>query len=194
MPIRRSNKYYRSREYLTVKEVGKLLEAAKVYGRYPVRNYALVLFVFRHGLRASEACELKWDAISFDEQEVYIQRKKNSDDGVHPLARDEIEALQALRDLKIKSPYVFASERSDRLQVDGFRRLLTRLTGVAGLTIKVHPHQLRHACGYYLVNAGYSTRFIQDYLGHRDIRHTERYTKLNPKRFSSIDWNRTNVF
>ena len=65
MPIRRKNEHYRSREYLTVREVNSILRAAKVYGRHRKRNYALVLLIFRHGLRVSEACDLRWDAISF---------------------------------------------------------------------------------------------------------------------------------
>lgn len=64
MLVRRKNTDYRSREYLTVREVNSILRAAKLYGRHKVRNYALILLIFRHGLRVSEACELRWDAIS----------------------------------------------------------------------------------------------------------------------------------
>ncbi|MEM7581565.1 MAG: tyrosine-type recombinase/integrase, partial [Cyanobacteria bacterium P01_A01_bin.80] len=59
------NKEYRSREYLTPLEIRSLLKAAQNYGRNRVRNYALVLLMFRHGLRLSEAINLRWDAISF---------------------------------------------------------------------------------------------------------------------------------
>jgi integrase len=189
MPIRRKNEHYRSREYLTVREVNSILRAAKVYGRYIVRNYALVLLIFRHGLRVSEACDLRWDAISFLDEEIFITRKKGSDSGVHPLPLDEIEALQQLKGLNVGSNYVFIGERGEKLTSAAVQRLLTRLGEVAELNIKIHPHQLRHACGYYLVNEGHSTRFIQEFLGHRDIRHTEKYTKVNSKRFSGIKWN-----
>ncbi|TWH61603.1 tyrosine-type recombinase/integrase [Dulcicalothrix desertica] len=190
MLVRRKNKDYRSREHLTVGEVNQLLEIAKVYGRHKVRNYALVLLMFRHGLRVSEACELRWDAISLIDGEIFITRKKGSESGTHPLPEDEIEALGRLRSSNPNNDYVFVGERGEVLTPAAVQRLLSRLGKLAGLTIKVHPHQLRHACGYYLVNAGYSTRTIQDFLGHRDIRHTERYTKLNSKRFSNIDWNK----
>ncbi|WP_414589551.1 tyrosine-type recombinase/integrase [Scytonema sp. PCC 10023] len=189
-PVRRKNKDYRSREYLTAGEINRLLLTAKVYGRYRERNEALVLMMFRHALRVTEACEMRWDAISLLDKEIFITRKKGSDNGVHPLPIDEVEALTKLRQLNPKNPYVFVGERGEPLTPAAVQRLLTRLGAAAGLNIKVHPHQLRHACGYYLVNAGYSTRFIQDFLGHRDIRHTERYTKLNSRRFVTIDWNR----
>lgn len=189
---RRTNKDYRSREYLTAGEVSRLLKAAQSYGRYPDRNYALVLLAFRHGLRVSEICELKWDAISLPDKEIFITRKKGSDDGVHPLPTDEIEALSKIRECRLtENPYVFVGERGEPLTPSAIQRLLTRLAAIAKLDIKLHPHQLRHSCGYFLINAGYSTRFVQDFMGHRDIRHTERYTKLNARRFNTIDWNRT---
>ena len=53
----------------------------------------------------------------------------------------------------------------------------------AGITFPVHPHQLRHACGFYLANAGHDTRAIQQYLGHKNIQHSVRYTELAPTRF-----------
>ena len=66
---------------------------------------------------------------------------------------------------------------------EGFARLLHRAAKAAGLTIKVHPHMLRHACGYALANAGHDTRALQAYLGHKNIQHTVRYTELAPGRF-----------
>jgi site-specific recombinase XerD len=57
----------------------------------------------------------------------------------------------------------------------------------AGLSeLNVHPHMLRHACGYDLANRGADTRLIQDYLGHQNIQHTVRYTELSPTRFANL--------
>ena len=67
--------------------------------------------------------------------------------------------------------------------------MLQRAAKAAGLTIKVHPHMLRHACGYKLANDGRDTRSIQSYLGHKNIQHTVRYTELAPGRFK--DFGRT---
>jgi integrase len=47
----------------------------------------------------------------------------------------------------------------------------------------VHPHTLRHSCGYYLANRGTDLRTMQDYLGHRDPRHTVHYTRVAGRRF-----------
>src|SRR2546430_444075 len=56
----------------------------------------------------------------------------------------------------------------------------------AGLPIDAHPHILRHACGVALADQGADTRLIQDYLGHRNIQHTVRYTATNPARFERL--------
>jgi len=142
MLVRRKNKDYRSREYLTAGEVSRLLLAAKNYGRYPDRNYALVLLTFRHGLRVSEICELRWDAISLFDKEIYITRKKGSDDGTHPLPTDEIEALSKLKEHRLtENLHVFVGERGEPLTPSAVQRLLTRLGAVAKLDIKLHPHQ-----------------------------------------------------
>jgi type 1 fimbriae regulatory protein FimB/type 1 fimbriae regulatory protein FimE len=57
---------------------------------------------------------------------------------------------------------------------------------MASLGIKVHPHMLRQATGFDLANRGTDTRTLQDYLGHRNIQHTVRYTELAPHRFKDL--------
>jgi integrase len=56
----------------------------------------------------------------------------------------------------------------------------------AGLSVEAHPHMLRHACGFALADQGADTRLIQDYLGHRNIQHTVKYTATNPARFERL--------
>jgi site-specific recombinase XerD len=69
------------------------------------------------------------------------------------------------------------------MTVSNFQKLVTMACEVAGLKIKVHPHMLRHACGYKLANEGHDTRGLQAYLGHKNIQHTVRYSELAPTRF-----------
>jgi type 1 fimbriae regulatory protein FimB/type 1 fimbriae regulatory protein FimE len=64
--------------------------------------------------------------------------------------------------------------------------LIKRVGERAGFPFKVHAHMLRHACGYALTNAGHDTRAIQDWLGHRAIQHTARYTELSQERFKDF--------
>jgi type 1 fimbriae regulatory protein FimB/type 1 fimbriae regulatory protein FimE len=64
--------------------------------------------------------------------------------------------------------------------------IVLRAGKVAGLPFPIHPHMLRHACGFYLANKGIDTRAIQQYLGHCNIQHTVRYTALTPHRFTQF--------
>ena len=81
---------------------------------------------------------------------------------------------------------MFVSERGSPFTTEGFARLLQRAAVEAKLALKVHPHMLRHACGYALANKGHDTRALQAYLGHRNIQHTVRYTELSPARFKDF--------
>ncbi len=67
-----------------------------------------------------------------------------------------------------------------------FAALATQTPINAGLALSVHPHMLRHACGFYLASSGHDTRAIQAYLGHKNIQHTIRYTELSPDRFKNF--------
>ena len=69
---------------------------------------------------------------------------------------------------------------------DPFNWLVKRAGQRASLAFQAHAHMLRHACGYALANAGHDTRALQDYLGHKNIQHTVRYTELAPTRFKDF--------
>lgn len=179
------NRKVAKRSFLSANEVTQLLVAAKK-SRYSTRDRALILLTFRHGLRASEAVSLQWSQIDLKAARFQVNRLKGSDDSVQPLEADEIRLLQAL---KVKSPdnaFVFVSERGCVMTPDNFLKIMAKLGKEAGFTFKCHPHQLRHGAGYQLVNAGVSTRTIQAYLGHKNIKHTEIYTKLNATAFKDF--------
>ncbi len=78
------------------------------------------------------------------------------------------------------------SERDAPMTAVAFRRMLTRLGEGARMPFGIHPHMLRHACGFKLANQGVDTRSLQHYLGHKNIQHTVRYTELSPERFKDF--------
>jgi integrase len=141
---------------------------------------------YRHGLRASEVCTLRGDAIDLDHGKIHVNRAKNGAPSVHPLSGIELRALRRLKREAPLSPFVFVSERGAPFTVGGFRRMVGRLGAKAGFTFQVHPHMLRHACGYKLANDGVDTRSLQHYLGHKQIQHTVRYSELAPDRFKGF--------
>lgn len=162
-----------------------LLAAAK-NSRYSTRDRALILLTFRHGLRASEAVSLQWSQIDLKAARIQVNRLKGSEDSVQPLEADEIRLLQALKKNSPDNAFVFVSERGCVMTADNFLKVMAKLGRAVGFTFKCHPHQLRHGAGYQLVNAGVSTRTIQAYLGHKNIKHTEMYTKLNATAFKDF--------
>ena len=80
----------------------------------------------------------------------------------------------------------FVSEQRKPLHRSTVNFALKAYSEVAALPFSAHPHMLRHACGFALADQGADTRLIQDYLGHRNIQHTVRYTAANPTRFEKL--------
>jgi type 1 fimbriae regulatory protein FimE len=185
-PRRKSNRATRSREHLTPLEVGQLINAAKASGRHQSRDRVLIVLMYRHGLRVSEAISLRWDQVDFKAGLLHVNRLKNGVPSTHPLHGPELRQLRELRRDYPEGPYLFVSERGGPMTASNVRKLMARAGVAAGLPFPVHPHMLRHACGFKLANEGHDTRALQHYLGHRNIQHTVRYTELTPDRFKTF--------
>jgi type 1 fimbriae regulatory protein FimB/type 1 fimbriae regulatory protein FimE len=182
-PRRVPNAELRTREYLTEAEIERLMKAAKA-NRHGHRDATMILIAFRHGLRAAELVDLRWDQVDLDRNAcLHVRRVKNGMPSVHPLQGDEMRALRAL---KRESTFVFVSERGTPFTRAGFAKMVARLGQEAKFKFGLHPHMLRHACGYALANRGHDTRALQAYLGHKSIQHTVRYTELSPTRFKDF--------
>lgn len=184
-PGRGKNSDLRSREYLLPDEVSALAKHAGKVGRHPVRDRTIILAMYRHGLRVSELIDLKWSQVDFRHAELHVKRKKNGTPSVQPIKGDELRLLRRLK-RDYQSKFVFVSERGTPLSRSAVEAIVKRAGKLAEVALAVHPHMLRHACGYYLANKGVDTRTIQAYLGHRSIQHTVRYTELAPGRFSEL--------
>jgi integrase len=184
-PKRVPNAELRTREYLDEFEVGRLIKAAKA-NRNGLRDSTMILIAFRHGLRAAELVDLRWDQVDLGRNAVlHVRRVKNGLPTTHPLQGDEMRALRELK-RSADSPFVFVSERGAPFTRAGFAKMVARLGQGAKFKFGVHPHMLRHACGYALANRGHDTRALQAYLGHKNIQHTVRYTELSPTRFKDF--------
>jgi integrase len=109
-PTRRPNAELRTREHLTPSEVETLIEAAKA-NRRGHRDATMILLAFRHGLRAAELCDLRWDQVDFNAAVLHVRRVKNGTPSTHPLLGDEMRALRRLQRESSASPFIFVSER-----------------------------------------------------------------------------------
>jgi len=166
------------------REIEKLIAAARG-NRWGQRDATMILIAFRHGLRASELCELQWSDVAVENGSRHLRRSKGGAASTHSLLGDELRALRALK-REANSPFIFVSERGAPFSVSGLAKLIERAGIEAKMPFKVHPHMLRHACGYALANRGTDTRTLQAYLGHRSIQSTVRYTELAPGRFKNL--------
>lgn len=179
----------REKDFLTESEIRRFFDAARD-GRHGIRDYLLMLMAFRHGLRVSELIDIRMKDLDLGTARIFIRRKKGSLSTHQPIEGDELRALKAwLRERENlrsgNSSYLFLSERGPftRQAINYLAREIGRR---AKLALQVHPHILRHSCGYYLANKGFDTRLIQDYLGHKNIMHTVRYTRTNAARFEGL--------
>ena len=185
-PKRLPNAELRTREHLTPHEIERLTKASHK-NRWGHRNSTMILVAYRHGLRAAELVDLRWDQVDFRTANLHVRRVKAGTPSTHPILGDELRALRKLqRDQDPKSPYVFTSERGTPFTTAGFAVMIERAGEAAKLGFKAHPHMLRHACGFALANKGHDTRALQAYLGHKNIQHTVRYTELSPTQFKNF--------
>ena len=182
----------RARKHLKAHEIDRLLAAAKdeQVTRNPIRNYAMVLLTFRHGLRVSELCGLKVSDVDFQEGKegtITIRRLKHGVSGIHPLFKGEAKALKAWLAIRADkdSSALFTSEQDKPFTRAAINLLLDRIAKAAGLK-NVNPHALRHAAGYHAVNTGTDIRVIQRYLGHKSIASTVIYTEVDHAQFSKL--------
>ena len=177
------------RKHLVAAEVEKLLAATKGT-RHAARDRCLLLLMFRHGLRVSEACGLQLSQVDIESRVLHVERLKDGLSTTHPLRGDEIRAIKAwLADRARMQPNTtafFLSERRGPLSRKTAWVMIRDYGRRVGLPVEAHPHMLRHACGFALADQGADTRLIQDYLGHRNIQHTVRYTATNPARFERL--------
>jgi integrase len=171
------NANYRTREYLTEREGERLMKAAGD-NRHGHRDATMILLAFRHGLRASELCLLRWEQVDLAHGRLHVSSVKNGMPSVHPLTGTELRALRRLQREQEPGRYLFMSERGPPMSAVGFRRMMGRLGKAAKMPFPVHPHMLRHACGFKLANDGQDTRALQHHLGHKHPAHGPIYRAL----------------
>lgn len=179
------------RKFLSQVEIENLI-AATAIGKNNCRDKCMLLMCFIHGLRVSELINLRINDIELQTNRMQVCRLKNGFSVQHPLQPREIEAIHEW--LKVRSQYLdadtewlFLSRHGGQLSRQQLYRLIRKYGETGGINIKVHPHMLRHACGYALADKGLDTRLIQDYLGHRNIQNTVIYTASNVERFRAVN-------
>jgi len=176
----------KAKNFITINEL-KLLHKGAGKTRHPVRNQAMILTMFWHGLRVTELCQLKDSYLDVNAGRLYVSRIKNSLSTTHPVRPEVLRTIKRYRKFRGDSfQPLFLTERGDQFTRSPINYILKQSAKLGGLPFSVNPHMLRHGCGFALADMGHDTRLIQGYLGHKDIKNTVIYTRTTAKRFESI--------
>jgi type 1 fimbriae regulatory protein FimB len=167
---------------LTPRDMDKILAAVRKYrfkrrpARHPERDQCLLSLMYCHGLRVSEARDMKISDVDVDQKQLKVNRKKNGIDGTYPLHRREWKLMEDwLRIRMTKAPGVdalFVSQKNAKLSYPMVWILVKRYAEAAGLQscetdakgrnrFKVHCHTLRHSAGNKTINRGVDMRQVQ---------------------------------
>jgi type 1 fimbriae regulatory protein FimE len=185
-PAKTKNIDKRPREFVTIEELEQLIRSARQLGTYGDRDALLILMGYRHALRVGEVVRLRWEQVDLQRGTLHIERLKNGVPSVHHLEEDEIRSLRRLRQKRPNSGFVFTSQRNGPLSARQVRTVIAKAGRGAGILFPVHPHMLRHGKGHELARRGMSTRSIQLYMGHKNVRHTASYTGFEAPDFTNF--------
>src|SRR5215467_1699812 len=143
-PRRPRNADVRTREYLTEPEVERLIKGCEG-NRWPHRDQTMILLAFRHGLRASEVCDLQWTQVDFEAATLAVTRAKHGTPSTHPLTGRELRALRRLhREAEGRSPFLFVSERGSPMTTSNLAKLIAKACEVAELALNAIRHSFRY--------------------------------------------------
>lgn len=172
-------------------EVLAVLREAKARG---AREWAMVLLAYKHGLRASEVCNLRLDDIDLKNGNITVERLKGSLRTVQAVTEHRGEPLlnevKALRQWLQQrrddgSDFLFISQKGGRLDRSQFFRLFKGIATTAGLPReKRHPHALKHSIASHLVSANVNLALVKQQLGHKSIGSTMRYITTSDQQAS----------
>ena len=172
---------------LTPPQIEKVLKVASENKR----NHAMILLAYKHGMRASEICDLRMSDIDLKTNEIIVRRKKGSITNTQTLFNEtgnplisEIRVLKAwLAERKSwgeESDYLFLSQKGGSMSRVQFFRIFQSVAQRAGIPQDLrHPHTLKHALGFSMVREGVQMMVIKQALGHKSLQSTALYTSAD---------------
>jgi integrase/recombinase XerC len=175
--------------FLSVEEIGKLLDAPKVDDPLGQRDRAMLETLYSAGLRVSELTGLNLEDLDLD-GDLATVRGKGKRERLALLGSTAKSALkdwlnarsEMLAHRPLQPTAVFLNRRGSRLTSRSVGRLLAKYLQTAGLDPRTSPHTLRHSFATHLLDAGADIRSVQELLGHRSLTTTQIYTHVTTVR------------
>jgi integrase/recombinase XerD len=149
------------------------------------RNYAIVIMMYRAGLRVQEVCNLGLSDVNFETGLIYVQQGKGKKDRYVPMDSDIINSCKLWLSIRPDSNYFFCTLKGGQMDQRYIREVCYRISEKAGVFIQdgtemkpVSPHKLRHTCATELLKEGFNIREVQEELGHSSVSTTMVYTHV----------------
>ena len=162
---------------LSRSEIGRILQLTK-----NAKHRPLLALAYGAGLRVSEVVALRVSDIDLQELTIHLKQAKGKKDRITIFPEKLAPDIQNLLAGKDKNCFVFASERGGKLTTRTAQKIFENSLKKAGVRKKATFHSLRHSFATHLLENGVDVRYVQELLGHQNIRTTQRYTQVtNPK-------------
>lgn len=169
---------------LSIEEVDLLLDSLKMDTPLNIRNKTMVEVLYATGVRISELINIKINDIHINQGYIKIIGKGNKE-RIVPLSDESIKLLKLyITDSRVKlskeyNNYLFLNYDGNKMTRQGFWKILKKLVSEAGITKDISPHTIRHSFASHLLENGLDLRYVQELLGHEDIKTTQIYTHIN---------------
>lgn len=182
-------------EVLSVEEANELLKQPNRNCPTGLRNYSMMLLMYRAGLRVSEIVNLREQDIDWQQGDIKVVDGKGGRDRIIPMELWVVDALKQWRGIKPKSMQFFCTLKGGKINDRYIREFVKRYGDKAGIKKSkgVHPHMLRHTFATELLGRGFNIREVQELLGHSDLSTTMIYTHVNPVEIRSKIRRRSNT-
>jgi len=178
-------------EALTAEETKNLLESVSGTDWRSLRDRALMETIYACGLRVSEAINMTLESVNFKEEYVIVLGKRMKE-RIVPISSEALHSLTIYLEQSrpvlnsSHSKYLFLNRFGNRLSRMSVWNILRERAAASGLTVKMHPHILRHSFATHLLEGGADLRSVQEMLGHSSILTTEIYTHVSRKMIKEI--------
>ncbi len=145
------------------------------------KHKLMISLAYASGLRVSEAINLKIKDINIEELTIHLKGAKGNKDRITIFPKKLVQDIAQLSNKKISNDYLFESERQGKLTTRTAQKVFENALRKSGINKDASFHSLRHSFATHLLENGVDVRFVQELLGHANIRTTQIYTKVtNP--------------